>query len=207
MVAPVETGDTDFVARMASAIVSEELNTGDVMAEEFIVRQLASAGVVINDSPTYITTYDNRVSIEELLMVLEFLVTSKGVQVALLDNLNFFLEVTRADEQIIEMDRAVHELVMFCKKHPVHILLIVHPKKTVNGRVESEFDIKGSSTAVQEAANVILFNRPTEKDVNDGFRKLNDRELVFKKIRKRGQYVNKPIWIKYEKGRYSECHS
>jgi hypothetical protein len=92
---------------------------------------------------------------------------------------------------------------MFAKKIPMHTILVVHPKKTDDGRVTSEFDIKGSSTAVQECANVILFNRPTKDQIERGHHE-NHRELVFKKIRKRGYYTNKPIWLSYQNGHYSE---
>jgi hypothetical protein len=96
---------------------------------------------------------------------------------------------------------------MFVKKYPIHIILICHPRKTEGGRVESEFDIKGSATAVQECANVILFNRPKKEDVDGITRTWSQRELVFKKIRKRGMYVNKPIWLDYANGRYTELEN
>jgi hypothetical protein len=102
------------------------------------------------------------------------------------------------------MDRAIHEFVIAMKKIPIHTILVVHPRKTDGGRVESEFDIKGSSTAVQEAANVMLFNRPHAKDVEAGTREWRDREIVFKKIRERGEYVNKSIWMRYQAARYFE---
>jgi hypothetical protein len=51
---------------------------------------------------------------------------------------------------------------VFHKFFPIHSIMVMHPKKTDNMRVESEGDIKGSSTAIQEAQNVFLFNRLEE---------------------------------------------
>lgn len=202
--APVETGDIDFGARTFSTICRKNLNQGIAVPESVVAEMVLANGPAFNKLPLYISNYDDRVKVDELTNVLEYAYTNDGVQVALLDNLNFFLDVATPEQQIIEMDKAIHDLVIFGKKRvPMHIILIVHPKKTLNGRVESEFDIKGSSTAVQECANVCLFNRPTKEDIQNGHTP-NQRELVFKKIRKRGYYVNKSIWLSYERGHYTE---
>lgn len=203
--APVETGDTDFLARVISAKVGRELNASEGITDADVAYAMDGGLRDIHDGPLLISNYDNRVEIDELIAVLSVMVT-KGVKVALLDNLNFFLEITSADMERAVMDEAIHKLVLFTKKNPIHILLICHPKKTTNGRVESEFDIKGSSTSVQECSNVILFNRPTQQQIDDGDRDWTHRELVFKKIRKRGMYVNKPIWLQYRSGGYHECN-
>jgi hypothetical protein len=152
----------------------------------------------------FISPHDNRVPVDEMIATLMFMCQEKKCQVALLDNLNFFLDVVSSQMEKAEMDNAIHEFVMLVKKIPMHIILVVHPKKTDDGRVVSEFDIKGSSTAVQECANIILFNRPLKKEIDDYTREWSDRELVFKKIRKRGMFVNKPIWFKFENGKYFE---
>lgn len=201
--APVETGDVDFFSRMVSSLSKKELNIGESIPEEELKSAFSDGGFKLSNSPIWIANYDNRVHIDEMIAVLGEM-SKKGVRVAFLDNLHFFLEVTSAEYERVVLDDAIHKLVMFCKAHPMHIVLIVHPRKTDGGRVMSEFDIKGSSTAVQECANVALFNRPTQEDLEKG-RHLNDRELVFKKIRKRGMYVNYPIWITYANGGYFEC--
>ena len=203
--APVETGDQDFLARVLSATAETELNTSEPISQATITKIFATGIQPIFNSQLYIANYDNRVNIDELLAVLEVVVTMKKVKVILLDNLNFFLEVGSSDMERAIMDEAVHKMVLFVKRFPAHIILICHPKKTTDGRVESEFDIKGSSTAVQECSNVILFNRPTKSDVDSAKREWTQRELVFKKIRKRGAYVNMPIWMEYRNGGYYEC--
>jgi len=127
---------------------------------------------------------------------IDYMVETHGVKVCFIDNLNFFMEVTSAQQSIVEMDRVIHELIMFCKRTPVHIVMVMHPKKTVDGRVESEFDIKGSSTSVQEAQNVILFNRPKEQLIDEGMATWGDRELTIAKMRRRGAAVGAKIILR-----------
>lgn len=201
--APVETGDVDFTSRTISTISKKGVNHGLAVAPMVLEGIEREHGQQIRELPLYIAHYDNRVAIEEMKTVLEAAHRMDGVRVALLDNLNFFLEVKKAQDMIIEMDNAVHELVMFAKRIPMHTILVVHPKKTDGARVTSEFDIKGSSTAVQECANIMLFNRASPEQLEQGHLE-NHRELVFKKIRKRGWYCNRPIWLSYENGHYAE---
>jgi len=202
--APVETGDVDFLARVASVVSGQDMNSGDPVAEakvNALTKTLSEEGFL---DPLYLATYDNRVEIHEMINLLKYMHQEYRIKAALLDNLNFFLKVVSAQQERAEMDNAIHEFVMLVKKLPVHVILIVHPKKTDGGRVESEFDIKGSATAVQEAANVLLFNRPKLEDVNAGRAYPTDREMVFRKIRKRGVHVGKPITFRFDGGRYEE---
>ena len=123
-----------------------------------------------------------------------------GSKIAIIDNLNFFLEVTSQQNAVIEMDRVIHELIIFCKQVPIHVIMVMHPKKTDGGRVESEFDIKGSSTAVQEAHNVLLWNRPHPDLIKMGRASEGDRELKLAKMRRRGRYVHRRLIIKAKNG-------
>lgn len=203
-VAPVETGDTDFVTRMLSAAELYDLNTGEPQREGLLLTLGQKYRETIFGQKTFIATYDNRVAIEDMVNLLLYMHQTYGVQVAVLDNLNFFLKVVSAQMERAEMDSAVHELVMLVKKLPMHVMLVVHPKKTEGGRVESEFDIKGSSTAVQESANVLLFNRPSKDHMESDRALITDRELVFRKIRRRGVGVGVPVWLSFREGRYEE---
>lgn len=204
-VAPVETGDCDYLARVASVISERDLNDGekvDSTTLKTLGEGFARSGFL---DRIFLATHDNRVDIHEMLNLLKFMVQEHQIKVALLDNLNFFLKVTSAQNERAEMDNAMHDFVMLVKHVPVHVILIVHPKKTDGeGRVESEFDIKGSSTAVQEAYNVCLFNRPTRADVEAGKASPTHREMMFRKIRKRGVHVGKVIRFKFDGGQYLE---
>lgn len=202
--APVETGDLDFQNRISGCLAEMSMNSGEPVSNSDIESKLMPHMTRLHDSKTVISTHRNRVKVEDMLAEMTWFHQTQGTQVAILDNLNFFLEVTSSQNMLIEMDRAVHEFVIASQALPIHTILVMHPRKTDGGRIESEFDIKGSSTAVQEADNVLLFNKPKKEDLDAGIRKRNERELVFKKIRKRGWNTDKPIWMKFVNNRYQE---
>ncbi len=122
-VAPVETGDVDFLARIAS-INDElirhriELNNGDAIDPE-VVNMLGDYFKTTRYLDyLFLATHDNRVEVHEIINQLKFVHQEHGCQVALLDNLNFFLPISSAAEERSEMDRALHEFVMLVKKLP-----------------------------------------------------------------------------------------
>lgn len=197
-VAPVETGRVDFIKRIISTLENKDYNDGSQITVSEAKRISDKFEPFMKDKELYIATCEERVDVEEMIETLTFMHAVHKVKVAILDNLNFFLKVTSTTMEKAEMDEAIHRFVVLCKQIPMHVILVVHPRKTINSRVESEFDIKGSSTAVQEAANVILFNRPTPEQIKDFGIRPTDRELIFKKIRKRGSNVNKPIFLAFE---------
>lgn len=202
-VASIETGPHDFLKRIISQWEGVDLNAHENYSLEFVKKLHEKYTPFLNENIVF-ATYENRVSVDDIITRIAFSQQRYGIKIAVLDNLNFFLDVKNARDQLVEMDQAVHAFVIAAKHIPVHTLLVVHPKKTDGGRVESEFDIKGSSTAVQEASNVILMNRPKKDQVDTGLYDWLDRELVFKKIRKRGININKPIMFRYSNGRYGE---
>lgn len=199
-VASVETGHTDYVKRMISAIAGYDWNSGDPVPIDMLK--------VFNDQnlkkfkadTAWLSLYDNRTKVENLMADIAYVVRNHGVKVAIIDNLNFFLEITSAQNSVIEMDRVIHELIIFCKNVPVHIIMVMHPKKNDNGRVESEFDIKGSSTAVQEAHNILLFNRAHPDLIKSGVASESDREIMIAKMRRKGKFVRRRVIIKSKNG-------
>jgi replicative DNA helicase len=192
-VASVETGATDFVKRVLSAMEEEDLNTGEPVPFERVAAIKRRWDEVLHTDNLILSLFDNRISLDRLLSELQSAHDVHGCKIAMLDNLNFFMEMTAEKNVVVEMDRTIHEIIMFCKRIDMHVIMVMHPKKTESGRVESEFDIKGSSTAVQEAHNVLLFNRPTDEDNHGSYPKWKFRELKFAKMRRRGINVGKRI--------------
>lgn len=191
----VETGHTDFMKRVISVFAEEDINTGDPISVDKLQRITEKNKEYFARDTIEFSLYDNRVSVEQLIQDLEYMAFI-GCKIAFIDNLNFFLEVTSAANQLVETDRVIHELIMFCKRVDMHLVMVMHPKKTEGkqgNRVTSEFDIKGSSTAVQEAHNVFLFNRPDPEDIANKARDYTDRELTIAKMRRRGKYVGSTI--------------
>lgn len=200
----VETGHTDYMKRMISAVVHEDLNTGDPVPEARLREINEQYGEIFLKDLIEFSLYDNRVPIEQLISDIKYFVQQKGCKIVMLDNLNFFMDVTKANDAIFEMDRVTHELIILCKQIDVHIVMVMHPKKTDGARVENEFDIKGSSTAVQEAHNIFLLNRPTPESLKDGTRHPMDRELKISKMRRRGKYAGYTLTFKCRGSTYFE---
>lgn len=192
-VASVETGHLDFIRRVMSAMAGKDWNTGDPVPLEDLKQFHAKHGHLFMSEALQLSLYDNRISVEILMADIAWMVKHKKIKVAIIDNLNFFLEVTRASDQIIEMDRVIHELIIFCKRVEVHLIMVMHPKKTESGRIESENDIKGSSTANQEAHNILLWNRPHPDLIKANIAGPGDRELLIAKMRRKGKYVRRRL--------------
>jgi energy-coupling factor transporter ATP-binding protein EcfA2 len=203
-IASIETGAIDYFTRVLGVLALRDLNTAKMSSEE--IDQLADKyRQTFVDKGHYlqIVPYEDRVSVPYLMRQIKACVDRTGAKVVILDNLNFFLDVTTAQNQLIEMDKVVHSLVIFCKEINIHMILVMHPKKTDGGRITSEFDIKGSSTAVQEASNILLFNRVSPEVVKklgiqpDAERYF--RELKISKMRRNGEFVGKTILLKANK--------
>jgi KaiC/GvpD/RAD55 family RecA-like ATPase len=197
----VETGATDFVKRTMSVFLGRDVNTGDAVPVEALQSFHQRFGHHFQTERAYLALYDNRIKLENVVSEILYHHEVKGCQVVFIDNLNFLMEVVSQSQAVAEMDRVVHELIMLCKRTDVHIVMVMHPRKTDGGRVESEFDIKGSSTAVQEAHNVFLFNRPRPDD--EKYSSFH-RELTLQKLRRRGQHTRKRILYACQGTQYTE---
>lgn len=192
-VASVETGHTDFIKRVFSSLDRQDYNSGDIYHADRITNLKKDYAPLIKSKLIELTSYSTKISPRQMLCDLIYASTEKKCKVAILDNLNFFLPFVDASSENTNMDKVVHDFVVLCKNLPMHVIMVCHPKKTDNGRVNSEFDIKGSSSAVQEAHNVFLLNKMSKEDVENGFSAKDNREITFAKIRRRGRNVGRRI--------------
>lgn len=201
----VETGHTDYMKRIISVLTKADINTGDPVPISELERIQLRYGDVLCKETVQFALYEDRLPVEQLMHDIKHMVDTHGCKIAMIDNLNFFMEVKSASESIVEMDRVIHSLIIFCKQVDVHIIMVMHPRKTEgDGRITSEFEIKGSSTSVQEAHNVFLFNRPRQEDIDSGVRNWFSREITLQKMRRRGSCVGKTIIFDSEGTRYIE---
>ena len=190
----VETGHTDYMTRVLSVLEGRDLNEGEVLSKADAEAIHRRHGQLISQGAIEFSLYDNRVSVEQLIADIRYHREKLGCRIAFVDNINFFMEVTTAANAVVEMDRVIHELIIFCKQCDVHVVMVMHPKKTDKGsRVSNEFDVKGSSTSVQESHNVFYFNRPDQEKIDSGDRNKFDRELTIGKMRRRGRFVGDTI--------------
>lgn len=200
----VETGPLDFLKRTMGVYMGKDLNKGRAASVEVLQTMHQNYGHAFSADRLFLSLYDNRIDYQTVIRDIEWHHDKKDCKIVFIDNLNFLLEVVSANRQVEVMDTVVHELIMLAKRTDVHIVLIMHPKKTEHGRVESEFDIKGSSTAVQEAHNVFLLNRPKQKDIENATKGPFLRELTIRKLRRMGENIGKSIWMTYSGAGYKE---
>ena len=210
LIMSVETGAYDYVARIASVFAEFDFLDIDSVSKEQLAELTAKYDRHLLGNNVWLSLYEDRIDVEEICGLITRMHAENGIQVVFIDNLNYLLEVTSAANAIIEMDRVIHRLIVLCKTVPVHIVMVMHSRKPENGtgsdygRVENEFQIKGSSTAVQEAQNVLLLNRPRKEDIDAGKREWSDRELKIAKMRRRGKYVGCELIFANRQTRYVE---
>lgn len=199
-VASVETGSNDFMRKMISIVTGIDTGSGRTMTKEEVVQIKQTVGTMFNSGNSVFSNYDSRVPHIQLLCDLLHAVEEKGVKVALIDNLNFITDISDERNANSKMDKAIHDFVVFCKKVPIHVIMVMHPRKTEDGRIEHENDIKGSSTAVQESSNVLLWNRlhkdeeaPYNPNEATKYEHGYCREIKFAKARKRGRSVGRKV--------------
>lgn len=160
--AAVETGKEDFLEILVSIYTGK--NRNKMSAEDWRLARLEVGKKHFSDRRHVFSNNESRVNHIDLLTEIYYAHMTKGTKIAFADNWQFMLDVGRGDD-IAQNDKALHEVVVFFKHVPIHFFLVMHPKKTEDGRVNSKYDIKGSSTSVQEAHNIWLFNKL--KDVKD----------------------------------------
>lgn len=200
----IETGPVSYCNQFLSALEGRDLNTGEAIPTAELAKISANHLELISNGDIEFSVYETRVEVEQLKADIRYAVEMLSCKIVFIDNLNFLLRVTRGGDQLMEMDRVIHELIEFVKSIDAHIVMVMHPKKTEGGRVTSEFDIKGSSTSVQEAQNVFLFNPPTPGQIEKNHRGPTDREIFIAKMRRRGKYVGRTILFKCKDSCYSE---
>eukprot|EP00340_Litonotus_pictus_P011223 CAMPEP_0170536638 /NCGR_PEP_ID=MMETSP0209-20121228/102259_1 /TAXON_ID=665100 ORGANISM="Litonotus pictus, Strain P1" /NCGR_SAMPLE_ID=MMETSP0209 /ASSEMBLY_ACC=CAM_ASM_000301 /LENGTH=999 /DNA_ID=CAMNT_0010838021 /DNA_START=326 /DNA_END=3325 /DNA_ORIENTATION=+ len=104
--------------------------------------------------PLYFLKFHGSQIIDEIMNSLQFAVTNYDIQVIVLDNLQFmtgsFTKINKFDYQ----DEIIHKLRLFATEKNVHILLVIHPKKTDEAiKINSIF---GTGKASQEADNILI---------------------------------------------------
>lgn len=199
----VETGGVDFWIRVFSVLTGREYNDGDPHDLKILQQDFEKFHEMIRKN-LIISRHDDRISVGELKELISYQVETNKSQFVIMDNLNFFMDPSSDTGVNFEIDRVIHDLVVLTKRTPAHFMLICHPRKTEFTRVESEYDIKGSSTAVQEAHNVFLFNRPGEDMVAPPFITDGHRDLKISKCRRRGKNVGKGIIFGWKDRTYIE---
>lgn len=183
--APVEVGQGSFVRKLVSIVSGIPVNSLDGRWNEIRDKYFST---FFSNPDHVLTVYESHVSHLQLMADILHAFETRGTKIALVDNLNFMTRAESDKTETAVVNQVIQDWIRFIKRVPVHVIMVTHPKKTEGGRVESEFDIKGSSTIVQEAQNVILFNRLKEDEpAPNGLAHSYCRELKIAKCRENGR--------------------
>lgn len=200
-----EVGNESFMLQMWSAMEQKHLNTGERFSREFAESVRKKWDPIFKQSRILFSQHDDFTEPGVIADEIEEAHRRFNCKLAILDNLNFLTRQGGSSSEMAEQDENVRRWIRLAKRLPVHLFVIAHPKKTQSGRVENEYDIKGSSTLVQEASNVISVNRLSDETLKDNDEHdPTDRQMKFHKLRLRGWNTGKSIVFSYHEGRYKE---
>lgn len=187
---PIEIGPHEFTDMLISIIAAKSRR--NLTPADYVEAKQKWFPMFFANHGHVMATHESRLSHLDFLAEVYYHHKVRGVSVAFGDNWNFMLDPARGADANAENDRALHDCIVFSKKVPVHIFMIMHPRKDnakdKTERVTSMFDIKGSSTSPQEATNVLLFN-PLEdaKDAPAMVHPDRCREITIAKARFNGR--------------------
>lgn len=184
--APIENGRDDFIDMVVS-IASGRGRTSMGKADWDEIRQkygstyFASRNHVLSNA-------ESRLSHLDMLTDILHAYLTRGTRFALCDNWQFMQDFSDERNAMAKSDKALHEMVVFFKALPIHGFMVMHPNKEGMGRVETGAMIKGSSSSVQEAHNIWLFN-PLPEDEDAPFMQVHElcREVKIDKARYNGR--------------------
>lgn len=195
--APVEVGAGSFARKVVSIISGKHPNAINADWPEINKK---FGPLFFSNEGMLLSTYSSRVNHLYLLCDILHAYRTRGTRITLIDNLNYMMEPSEKENQMIQYDRVIHDWVVFHKKIPIHSIMVMHPRKTENMRVDSEGDIKGSSTAIQESQNVFLFNRLKDQSSSpEGADPYWCREIKIAKCRENGRFWGQTILFSLDK--------
>lgn len=183
--APVENGREDFVDMIVSIVSGKSRNA--MTNGDWQDVKKGHSPYFANRSHTF-STAESRLSHLDMLTDIYYAYLTRGTKIALCDNWQFMQDFSDERNAMAKSDKALHEMVVFFKHLPIHGFMVMHPNKEGMGRVENGAMIKGSSSSVQEAHNIWLFNPLGEKE-DAPFMKEHElcRELKIEKSRYNGR--------------------
>lgn len=159
--APIETGKEDFVEILVSALMQKARSDLTPAVWELAAEKNAAYFAIRQHQ---FSNHEGKVDHLDLLTEIYYAHLTKGIKVAFLDTWQFMLSIAKSSEAFFHSEKAFHEIVRFTKHVPVHIFLTMHPNKDGLERVDSQASVKGSTSAIQEAHNILFFNPLGEKE-------------------------------------------
>lgn len=103
---------------------------------------------------------------EQIEQGIDYAVKFHDVKFVVIDHLHYFLKLSAAQNPVLLLDETVRRLKVLSETQDIHLVLLVHPSKTEDGRTGKLVKLglnssKGSSAIAQEADNFMIVERGT----------------------------------------------
>lgn len=159
-------------SRLALTMI-EQLTQKSFLSEsesDYSDSMIMEASRTLNGIPLYF--YDcsgSNFDIEEFLFSLQRAVKEDGIKHIIVDNLQFMLSNSwrGSFDKFDAFEKTITALRAFCNSCPVHLTLVVHPRKEDDNMPLGLASISGTAKATQEADNVIILQRLDGKNYID----------------------------------------
>lgn len=128
------------------------------------------ASKTLSNIPLYFyDCYGLNFDLEEFLFSLKNAVQANEIKHVIVDNLQFMLSNSwrGSSDKFDAFERTITALRTFCNTIPVHLTLVVHPRKEDDNVVLGLSSISGTAKATQEADNVLILQRIEGKNFID----------------------------------------
>lgn len=129
----------------------------DTSGSSMTIDEFDKACEVMIELPIFMVNVFGIMDIDEFISCVSYAKRRLNANVAVLDHLHFMLNMKRAEDTNIVIDRAMRKLKTCAVDNYMSIVAVAHPKKADNDTgIYTIQDLKGSSTISQESDNVWL---------------------------------------------------
>lgn len=115
----------------------------------------------LNRLPIHLMDVFGSTPLEQVMLHMEEAVRTHGIQLVILDNLQFMLsgQGNGNFDKFDLVDQSIAAVRQFCNAHPVHVILVVHPRKEMDETPLGLCSVSGTAKATQEADNVVILQK------------------------------------------------
>lgn len=106
--------------------------------------------------PLHFMKFHGATDVEDVIDAMTYARYAHDVEHVVLDNLQFMISTGAHQNKFDVQDNAIAKFREFATRANVHVVLVVHPKKTDAAARLDEYSIYGGVKAVQEADNVVI---------------------------------------------------
>jgi len=127
--------------------------------------------------PLYFMTFHGGSDVDQVLDAMEHAVYVHDVENVIIDNLQFMMTMRKGFDKFEAQDSAIEKFRKFATENNVHVTLVVHPRKEVEGARLGISSIFGSAKVTQEADLVVILQYDGEVKYIDVKKNRYDGEL------------------------------